>query len=171
MPSHQSGPGATQGQEMEAMMRQAHMVMMQPAVWTPGYAVVMFVMWWVMMMAMMLPSASPTMISLLLASAARKRPKADRLYPPGIFAAGYLVAWGVFSLIAIGFQWGLEYVGLLSAMMGSTSALFGGLVLIVAGIYQCTPLKHACAQALSQPVPIRDTSLAHGDARGFADGY
>ena len=150
MPSHQSGPGATQGQEMEAMMRQAHMVMMQPAVWTPGYAVVMFVMWWVMMMAMMLPSASP-MILLVARVSRTQKTQGGPFVPTGIFAAGYLVAWGVFSLIAIGFQWGLEHVGLLSAMMGSTSALFGGLVLIVAGIYQCTPLKHACLRHCRNP--------------------
>ncbi len=29
------------------------MAMMLPAVWTPGYAVLMFFMWWVMMVAMM----------------------------------------------------------------------------------------------------------------------
>ena len=44
---------------MGDMMRKAHMAMMQPAVWTTGYAVVMGVMWGVMMIAMMLPSASP----------------------------------------------------------------------------------------------------------------
>ena len=32
---------------------------MVPAVWTLGYAGLMFVMWWAMMAAMMLPSAAP----------------------------------------------------------------------------------------------------------------
>ena len=31
--------------------------LMQPAVWTPGYVILIFAMWWVMMVAMMLPSA------------------------------------------------------------------------------------------------------------------
>ena len=35
------------------------MAMMTHAVWTPGYAVLMFFMWWVMMVAMMLPGAAP----------------------------------------------------------------------------------------------------------------
>ncbi len=38
------------------------MAMMTPAVWTPGYAVLMFFMWWVMMVAMMLPSAAPMIL-------------------------------------------------------------------------------------------------------------
>ena len=40
----------------------AEMWMMTPAVWTPVYAVLMFVMWWAMMVAMMLPSAAPMIL-------------------------------------------------------------------------------------------------------------
>src|SRR5580700_178051 len=36
--------------------------MMAPAVWTLGYAGIMFTMWWVMMAAMMLPSAAPILL-------------------------------------------------------------------------------------------------------------
>jgi predicted metal-binding membrane protein len=150
MPSHQSRPGATSGQDGGAMMRQAHMAMMQPAVWTSGYAVAMFVMWWVMMMAMMLPSASPMILIVARVNRTQKA-QGGPFVPTSIFAAGYLVAWGVFSLLATGCQWGLERVGLLSAMLGSTSALFGGLVLVVAGVYQCTPLKHACLRHCRNP--------------------
>ncbi len=49
----------------------AGMAMMAPAVWTPGYAVLMFFMWWIMMVAMMLPSAAPTI--LLFATVNRKQ--------------------------------------------------------------------------------------------------
>ena len=75
--------------------------MMVPAVWTLGYAGVMFVMWWVMMAAMMLPSAAP--ILLLFARINRKEKSTRRPFiPTGIFAAGYLVAWGGFSALATG---------------------------------------------------------------------
>jgi Predicted metal-binding integral membrane protein (DUF2182) len=49
----------------------AGMTMMTPAVWTPGYAVLMLFMWWVMMVAMMLPSAAPMI--LLFATVNRKQ--------------------------------------------------------------------------------------------------
>lgn len=150
MPTHPSGPEATPGQDMGAMMHQAHMAMMQPAVWTPGYAVVMLVMWWVMMMAMMLPSASPML--LIVAHVNRTHhTQGGPLVSTSLFAAGYLVTWGVFSFLAVSVQWGLERVGLVSAMLGSTSAVFGGLVLLVAGIYQCTPLKQACLRHCRTP--------------------
>ena len=35
---------------------------MAPALWTAGYAGIMFTMWWVMMAAMMLPSAVPILL-------------------------------------------------------------------------------------------------------------
>src|ERR1700675_3393089 len=36
--------------------------MMTPALWTVGYAGIIFTMWWVMMAAMMLPSAAATLL-------------------------------------------------------------------------------------------------------------
>lgn len=132
-------------------LRNAHTAMTQTAVWTPGYARVMFFMWWVMMMAMMLPSASPMI--LLFAAVNRKQRALDAPFvSTGVFAAGYVIVWGGFSLLAAGGQWGLESAGILSAMMASTSALFGGIVLLAAGIYQLTPLKHACLRRCRSPV-------------------
>src|SRR5580704_4737792 len=87
--------------------------MMAPAAWTLGYAGIMFTMWWVMMAAMMLPSAAPFL--LLFARVNRKEKSVGRPFiPTGIFAAGYLVAWGGFSALAAGLQWALERLGLLS---------------------------------------------------------
>jgi predicted metal-binding membrane protein len=132
-------------------MDMARAAMIQPAVWTPRYATLMFFMWWVMMIAMMLPSASPMI--LLFASIYRKQKEQGAAYvPTTVFAAGYLVAWGGFSLLAAAAQWGLEQLGFLSAMMVSTNGLFGGVILIVAGIYQLTPLKHACLSHCRSPV-------------------
>ena len=132
-------------------LRSAHNAMTHAAVWTPGYATLMFFMWWVMMMAMMLPSASP--VILLFAAVNRKQRALDAPYvPTAVFAAGYVIVWGGFSLLAAGVQWGLESAGILSAMMASTSALFGGIVLLAAGIYQLTPLKQACLRHCRSPV-------------------
>ena len=50
--------GAGMDMSAIAMTRMAGMDgwMMQPAVWTPAYALLIVSMWWVMMVAMMLPS-------------------------------------------------------------------------------------------------------------------
>jgi len=69
----------------------------------------------------------------------------DKLAPTGAFAAGYLVLWLGFSVVAAALHWALERVGLVSAMMmGSKSRWLSAGVLIAAGLYQLSPLKHRC---------------------------
>jgi predicted metal-binding membrane protein len=93
--------GAGMPMMSEGMAGGAHGRMMQPAVWSPGYAMLMFSMWWVMMVAMMLPSAAPVLL-IYMRIARKSQEKADALAPAAVFAAGYLVAWGGFSVVATG---------------------------------------------------------------------
>ena len=119
--------------------------------WSPAYVALMLVMWWVMMVAMMLPGAAPMI--LLFAAASRKSGARDNAVPPtGLFAAGYLLVWGGFSLIAVFLQWGLDSMALLNPMMASASVPFGAALLIATGAYQMTPLKHACLRHCRSPV-------------------
>ncbi|MFQ5786306.1 MAG: DUF2182 domain-containing protein, partial [Alphaproteobacteria bacterium] len=127
------------------------MAAMTPAPWTPGYAVLMFFMWWIMMVAMMLPSASP-MILLFAAINRKQRERGGPFVPSGAFAFGYLVAWGGFSLAAVALQWGLDRAALLSPAMAGTGVIFGGVLLMAAGVYQLTPLKHACLRHCRSPL-------------------
>ena len=125
--------------------------MMAPALWTAAYAGIMFTMWWVMMAAMMLPSAAP--ILLLFARINRKEKSAGRPFiPTGIFAAGYLIAWGAFSAVATGLQWAFEQLGLLSPMMVTTSYSLGGAILLAAGVWQLTPIKGICLRHCRSPI-------------------
>jgi predicted metal-binding membrane protein len=143
-------PGMAMGKGASDAMRDMGMAPMAPMAWTPGYAVLMLFMWWTMMMAMMLPSATPMI--LLFATVNRKqREKGASYVPTGIFAAGYALVWGAFSLLAVAAQWGLERSGLLSSTMASTSVILGAGLLIAAGIYQLTPLKHACLRHCRSP--------------------
>jgi predicted metal-binding membrane protein len=151
MPGMDQGdmPGMAMGQGADRMSDLA-IAAMAPAAWTPGYAVLLFFMWWIMMMAMMLPSAAP-MILLFAVINRKQRDKGAPYVPTGIFAAGYLLVWGAFSLVAVSAQWGLERSGLLSSAMASTSVLLGAGLLIAAGVYQLTPLKHACLRHCRSP--------------------
>jgi predicted metal-binding membrane protein len=142
----------------------AGMAMMTPAIWTPGYAVLMFFMWWVMMVAMMLPSAAP--IVLLFATVNRKQRETGHPHvATSIFAVGYLVAWAGFSLVAVILQWGLERSGILSPMLVATNVIFGGVLLLAAGVYQLTPIKHACLRHCRSPLAFLSTHWWRG-ARG-----
>jgi len=109
-----------------------------------------FAMWWVMMLGMMLPSAAP-MILTFAALQRRKRERDQPYVPTAMFVAGYLVVWGVFSLAATTAQWALQQGALLSPMLALTSPLAGGVLFILAGIYQLTPLKNACLRQCRSP--------------------
>src|SRR5262245_50572880 len=87
--------------------------------WTPVYWLAAFSMWVVMMVAMMLPSAAPMV--LIYARVVRQAEAQGRTTNAAAcvaaFAAGYLLLWTLFSLLAVGAQWALEHLGTLSPMM------------------------------------------------------
>jgi predicted metal-binding membrane protein len=143
--------------------------MMMPAAWTIGYAGLMFVMWWVMMTAMMLPSAAPVL--LLFARVNREKKTDHRPYvPTGIFAGGYLIAWGGFSALAVGLQWELERLGLLSPMMATTSYWLGGTILVAAGVWQLTPVKSICLRHCRSPMGFLVQHWRSGQLGAFRMG-
>lgn len=128
------------------------MTMAAVAVWTPSYAVLMFLMWWIMMIAMMTPSAAPTL--LLYAALKRQSPRdGHRAIPLSwVFLTGYLIAWAAFSAIATMMQWSLSTAGILQpGMMTLEGQWLAGIMLILAGIYQFTPLKQACLSYCRSP--------------------
>jgi predicted metal-binding membrane protein len=159
------------GMDMSAidMTRMPRDMMMTPAVWTPGHAALMLSMWWVMMVAMMLPGATPML--LIFARVNRRERAAERPWvPTGIFAAGYLAAWAGFSALAVALQWGLEDSGMLSAMMVTTTTWLGAAILVTAGLWQLTPLKHACLRQCRSPVGFLAAHWRAGRAGAFRMG-
>jgi len=110
-----------------------------------------FAMWAVMMVAMMLPSAAP--IVLMFAGINRRRAASGGVsVPAGLFVAGYLIVWTAFSLLAAVAQWGLQRLAAVSADTLTATPALGGAILIVAGIYQFTPLKSACLSQCQSPL-------------------
>lgn len=166
--------GAGMGMSAVEMTRMASgegigSAVMQPAVWTVGYAVLMFFMWWIMMVAMMLPSATRT---ILLAAALNRKARPDRAPygAAGFFAAGYLVAWAFFSLAAVAAQWGLAEGGLIRSMLRSTSPFLASGFLVAAGLWQFTPVKRACLRHCRSPVEFLIRRRRKGNAGSLAMG-
>lgn len=118
-------------------------------------------MWGVMMTAMMLPSAAPT---LLLFASVRRRRHAQReaATPTGLFAAGYLLIWLAWSLLAAGLQGALQALLLLSPHLATTSAFLGAAFLLLAGLYQFTPWKDACLVQCQSPLSFLLTRWREG---------
>jgi predicted metal-binding membrane protein len=119
--------------------------------WSSAEFAFMFLMWAAMMVAMMLPSATPMVLRYAWIGRATAF-DTNPIGPTGWFAAGYLLVWLVFSFPATGAQWALERAGLLTPMI-STSNVVGGMLLIVAGLYQWSPLKDICL-AHCQDTPL-----------------
>jgi predicted metal-binding membrane protein len=143
--------GIGEGRSALEMTTMASDMLMTPAVWTPGYALLVFLMWWTMMIAMMLPSAAPTV--LLYAAIKRRRADVDNpLSLTAAFLSGFVVLWGLFSLLATALQWSLELTGLLSPMLSITSRPLSALILVMAAVYQFTPIKHACLTHCQHPI-------------------
>ncbi len=139
-----AGAGMNMPQEAGAMTA------MTPR-WTPAYAGLMVIMWWVMMLAMMLPSAAPAIL-VFAALNRTQAPHGTPVIPSGVFAAGYGLAWGGFSLLATALQWRLSQGDLLTPAMASAGPALGGGLLIAAGLYQFSPWKQACLRHCRTPL-------------------
>jgi predicted metal-binding membrane protein len=139
-------PLAAPPSEMHGMA----MAPMTPATeWTVARFALGWSMWWIMMVAMMLPSAAPVILLYARAATHGKppiRPASES------FLAGYLLAWGVFSLLAAALQSLLERSELIASwLMASQSHWLSGAILIAAGTYQLSPLKDVCLRHCRSP--------------------
>ena len=124
--------------------------MMQPE-WDARYAFLVFLMWAVMMVGMMLPRAASTV--LLFQKAVHNQPRPEQpVLRTYAFASGYLLVWTGFSAAATFLQWTLSELRLLSPMWEATGNWLAPLLLVLAGVYQWTPLKQACLVRCRSPL-------------------
>ncbi|MBI3002594.1 MAG: DUF2182 domain-containing protein, partial [candidate division NC10 bacterium] len=108
-----------------------------------------------------LPSAAPLL--LLFASVQRgRREQGEAATPTGLFAAGYLLIWLAWSLLAAGLQGTLQALFLLSPHLATTSPLLGAAFLLLAGLYQFTPWKDACLVQCQSPLGFLLTRWREG---------
>jgi predicted metal-binding membrane protein len=129
--------------------------------WRSGDFLLTFMMWAVMMVAMMTPSATPMI--LMFARVNRQRQAEHPPLPATIvFLLGYLMVWSSFSAGATVVQWSLHSAALLSPEIISVSPILGGILLILAGVYQFTPLKHVCLSQCRTPLGFLMTEWREG---------
>jgi len=145
------------------------MVMPEPRDWGVMAVLLLFLMWAVMMVAMMVPSAAPMILTFLTVNH-RRQATVQPLVPVGIFLVGYLAVWTAYSAVATLAQWGLHKAALLSPTMASTSPVLSGGLLVVAGVFQWTPLKRACLKGCRSPLSFLLSEWRDGTAGAFVMG-
>ena len=121
-----------------------------------------------MMAGMMLPSAAPTL--LVYGMVARRDDAAAAPLRIHVFGGGYLVVWTAFSAVATVAQRAFTSAGVLSPMMEVRTPLVAGALLVVAGLYQLTPLKRACLSACQSPAAFLVKHWRAGRAGAFRMG-
>jgi predicted metal-binding membrane protein len=120
---------------------------MPMSAWSLANWVALFIMWSIMMAAMMLPSAAP--MALCFAALSGRRSEGARTV---LFVAAYLALWIAFSGAATATQWALQSIGWVSPMIVSRSPVVSGALLLIAGVFQFSRLKHACLRACRSPL-------------------
>jgi predicted metal-binding membrane protein len=90
--------------------------------------------------------------------------------PTAVFLLGYAVVWTLYSAAMALAQWRLHEADLLSAAVVSASAWLGGVLLLVAGVFQWTSLKQACLAKCHSPLSFIVTEWREGPAGALTMG-
>lgn len=144
------------------------MTMPRPMPWDLPDLLAAGSMWSVMMTAMMLPSAMP--IVLLVSAVQRSRTAGARGPTVALFAAGFLLIWLVWSWFAAGLQWALQAWLVLSLHLAVVRLPLAVGFLVLAGLYQFTPLKYACLARCQSPLGFLLTQWRDGPWAGLRMG-
>src|SRR3954452_8904006 len=102
--------------------------------------------WVVMMAAMMFPSVAPTIA--LFTRVTRERSPLS----PWLFAGGYLLTWTVAGLAAYGVGVAATRVWDGSLAWDNSGRVIAGTTLLVAAVYELTPLKNVCLGKCRSPL-------------------
>jgi predicted metal-binding membrane protein len=117
-------------------------------------------MWALMAAAMMAPTALP-------AFATYEDLGRSTQVRFGALVAGYLIVWLGFSVLAGALQMALFGAGLVSAFGDSLSAWLSAGLLMIAGLYQFSPVKEACLSKCRAPLTF---FMAHWDEGPLRNG-
>ena len=118
---------------------------------TMGMSALLFIaIWIVMMVAMMFPMAAPMILTFCNISAS-KRKQERPFIPTWIFVSAYLLVWSLCGVVAY-------------------AARLGGVVLVVAGLYQLSPLKDFCLSKCRTPFQFMLSSWHDGYGGAFRMG-
>jgi predicted metal-binding membrane protein len=133
--------------------------------WTGLGTLAWFVgVWVVMMAAMMFPSVAPT-VALYSRMTKSRSPVA-----PLLFTSGYLVAWGALGLLVFGLAAGGGHLWGDVLAWHRAGRWVAGSTLVVAAVYELTPLKDMCLGKCRSPLGFLLGSWRDGPLGGLRMG-
>jgi predicted metal-binding membrane protein len=125
-----------------------------------GHAILFLAIWVVMMVAMMFPTTAPMFLAFHKMEAVERQPD-DAFVAVWVFVAAYLLTW---TIAGAGAYAGYLIAGAVHTTLGAASAAqFGGAILLLAGLYQLTPLKEVCLAECRTPIAMTTWYREKGD--------
>jgi predicted metal-binding membrane protein len=117
---------------------------------TMGMSAELFIaLWVVMMVAMMLPTAAPMILTFHAVSAGKQEHSS---VPTWVFVGAYLLVWSFSGVLAYALALEAEMLAAQSMWLMENAVSFGAVVLVLAGLYQFSPLKHICLSKCRTPL-------------------
>ncbi len=137
---------------------------------TMGMGAALFLsIWVVMMVAMMFPTAAP-MILMFARVQGDKRQNGRAFVPTWVFVSAYLLIWTLFGVLAYVCAVWAEGLAQQVPWLIANAARLGGAVLVLAGLYQLSPLKRSCLAKCRSPLDFIFSSWRDGYVGSFRMG-
>ncbi|MGH7966190.1 MAG: DUF2182 domain-containing protein [Candidatus Binatia bacterium] len=118
---------------------------------SPSNALLYLALWGVMMAAMMLPSIAP-MVMVFSTIARKKQEQGTAFAPTWVFVSGYVTLWTLAGGVAYAGDLAIQSLPDAFPPLRTYGAIIGGTTLIIAGLYQLTPLKYLCLSHCRSPL-------------------
>jgi len=144
------------------------MWMAMPGQSLAGSALAFLLMWQAMMIAMMLPSSWPTLE--LYSRVARYTEQRHPMFNTILAGAGYFTVWGAFGAIAFAAGFEISRAAMFSPQLSRWVPAAAGVSLVLAGIWQLTPLKQSCLNHCRDPLLFLGHAYKPGVWGGFRVG-
>jgi predicted metal-binding membrane protein len=135
--------------------------------WLPMRLLAFSGAWLVMIGAMMLPSTMPMVRMFWAVSAHQRRPAPAR----ATFAASYLLVWVGFALVALAGDTRIHWTVDHWAWLHQREPLILAATLVLAGVYELSPLKDACLRACRSPLAMIGQRYRSGASGGWRVGF
>jgi predicted metal-binding membrane protein len=160
--------GMSGGMTMPGGWTMPMMWMVMPGRSLAGSALLFLLMWQAMMIAMMLPSSWPTLE--LYSRVARHSGQHWPMFNTVLAGAGYFTVWGAFGVIAFAAGFEISSAAMFSPELSKWFPAAAGMSLVLAGVWQLTPLKQSCLKHCRDPLMFLGNAYKPGVWGGFRIG-